>query len=335
VLTVTATLAKAQPWAARGFEAARVQVPVPGARSRGAAPAALRLVRGAPPTPPSEVAEALAAACSVDRVDLTLWRAPIDNDGLKLAEFQELKPLGLWRAAGLDTLERHTVLVDTRRRARGQTTVRREWRGTNAVVTEHAVWRQGSDGSVIVAEDIVIPDEITDVARVGMRWSLPTVFERVTWYGLGPGESYPDRRRGVQLGRFTQSVADQYVPYVMPQEHGGHADTRWGIAHTVDGWGLLVTAATPFQWNVSGYTPEQLTAATHAEDLVPDDVVTMHLDAHHRGLGTLSCGPDTLPEYRIGPGRYRFTWAARAVHLRHDDVAALARTLRAECARRH
>jgi beta-galactosidase len=103
----------------------------------------------------------------------------------------------------------------------------------------------------------------------------------------------------------------------------------------VDGWGLLVTAAAPFQWNVSRFTPEQLTAATHAEDLVPADVVTMHLDWRHRGLGTLSCGPDTLPEYRIGPGRYRWTWAARAVHLRHDDVAAIARSLRAECGRRH
>ena len=145
---------------------------------------------------------------------------------------------------------------------------------------------------------------------------------------------YPDRRRGAYLGRFTQTVAEQYVPYVMPQEHGGHADTRWGVVHGPDGWGLLVTAAEPFQWNVSMFTPEQLTAATHVEDLVPSGGVTMHLDARHRGLGTLSCGPDTLPEYRIGAGRYRFTWAATPVNVRRDDLAAIAAALRAEC-RRH
>ena len=167
-----------------------------------------------------------------------------------------------------------------------------------------------------------------------MRWTLPPIdWEQVTWYGRGPGESYPDRRRGAYLGRFTQTVAEQYVPYVMPQEHGGHADTRWGVVSTSTGWGLLVTAAEPFQWNVSMFTPEQLTAATHAEDLQPESSsgVTMHLDVRHRGLGTLSCGPDTLPEYRIGPGRHRFTWAMRPVHVRRDDVAAIARALRAAC----
>jgi beta-galactosidase len=153
----------------------------------------------------------------------------------------------------------------------------------------------------------------------------------VTWYGRGPVESYPDRRRGAYLGRFRQTVAEQYVPYVMPQEHGGHADTRWGVVHGADGWGLLVTAAEPFQWNVSGFTPEQLTRATHAEELAPAGRVTMHLDVFHRGLGTLSCGPDTLPEYRRGAGRYRFVWAARPVHVGRDDLAAVARALRAEC----
>ena len=67
---------------------------------------------------------------------------------------------------------------------------------------------------------------------------------------------------------------------------------------------------------------------------MPGGGVTMHLDAWHRGLGTLSCGPDTLPEYRIGPGRHRFTWAATPVHVGRDDLAATAAVLRARC-RRH
>ena len=158
-------------------------------------------------------------------------------------------------------------------------------------------------------------------------------FKRFAWFGLGLGESYADRRRGAYLGRYASTVADQYVPYVMPQENGGHAETRWAVVHTAAGRGLLVTAAEPFQLNVSPHTPEQLTAATHAEELTHASVTSLHLDYRHRGLGTLSCGPDTLPEYRIGPGRYRFAWAMQAVDLRRDDVAAIARGLRTELRR--
>jgi Beta galactosidase small chain. len=216
------------------------------------------------------------------------------------------------------------------------TVVERTVRGADPdlVITQRERWLHLADGGVVVAEDIVIPEGIDDLPRVGWRWTLPPEFDRVTWYGRGPVESYPDRRRGAHLGRFRSTVADQYVPYVVPQEHGGHAETRWGVVHDAEGRGLLVTAAEPFQWNVSQFTPEQLTAATHAEELVPSGVATtMHLDYRHRGLGTLSCGPDTLPEYRIGSGRYRFTWAMRPVHVKRDDLAAIARALRAECAR--
>ena len=49
-----------------------------------------------------------------------------------------------------------------------------------------------------------------------------------------------------------------------------------------------------------------LSAALHVHDLVPRDEVVVCLDHRHRGLGTGACGPDTLPRYRIGPGRYAF-----------------------------
>jgi len=332
-----------QAWAPRGFEVARVQALIPtkgrrlgpGRHPRSEVSRAVGPRRGGP----DSLDAAIEAACAVDNAQPTLWRAPTDNDGLKLAPMQELKPLGRWRAAGLDHIQVHTRLVDSRRRGPsgqgGITVVEREITGTDPdlVITQRERWRRLADGALVVAEDIVIPEGIDDVARVGWRFTLPVALEHVTWYGRGPIESYPDRARGAHLGRFTAAVLDQYVPYVMPQEHGGHAETRWGVVHEVGGRGLLVTGSVPFQWNVSRFTPEQLTAATHAEELVPVEEVVMHVDARHRGLGTMSCGPDTLPEYRIGPGRYRFTWALRPVHLRRDDVAAIARALRAECLR--
>ena len=322
VLTVILTVGRAQSWAERGFEVARVQLVLPtGRAARHSIPVASHPDAGA----------SIASMVATPR--LALWRAPTDNDGLKLADMQDLKPLGRWRAAGLDALE----CLRTETRSRGaKTVVECEWLGTDPalVITQREQWTHLPDGSVIVTEDIRVPDGIDDLGRIGLRWDLLPELDEVTWYGRGPVESYPDRRRGAYLGRFTQTVADQYVPYVVPQEHGGHADTRWGVVHDGDGRGLLVTAAEPFQWNVSQFTPEELTAATHSEELEPSRIATtMHLDYRHRGLGTLSCGPDTLPEYRFGAGRYRFTWAMRTVHVKRDDLPVIARELRAACLR--
>ncbi len=355
VLTVRFTTARELPWAPRGFEIGVVQITIP---PRGRATVA----RKATPSKGSVTVESgsittISAAGLDATVDLetgclglarrglaliesgphlALWRAPTDNDGLKLAAMQELKPLGRWRSAGLDNLSVRSVKV--RVTAHGQSaraTTVREIVGTDsdAPIVSRETMTLRADGAVLVAEDVRIPSAFVDLPRIGMRMDLPLALDRVTWYGRGPVESYPDRRRGAQIGRFTSTVADQYVPYVVPQEHGGHADTRWAVIHTAAGRGLLVVGAEPFQLNVSQFTPEQITAAPHAGDLVPADVITLHLDHRHRGLGTLSCGPDTLPEYRIGSGRYRFAWGVRAVNLHRGDVAKIARELRADLIR--
>jgi beta-galactosidase len=344
VLTVVVTVDVAEPWAPRGFEVARVQVVLPPSR-RAPRPSGHSWsdwsdTRAHPSddaygTDADEfVRWAIHGQCIPGAPVLAVWRAPTDNDGLKLAELQDLKPLGRWRAAGLDALEVRTNIVKLAGNRRpGRSVIEREHVGADVAITQREVWAHRADGSIVVREDVLVPDGIDDVPRIGIRWDLPPVaLDHVTWYGRGPVESYPDRRRGAHLGRFTQTLDEQYVPYVMPQEHGGHADTRWGVVHTAVGWGLLVTAAEPFQWNVSRWSPEQITLATHAEELEAEPgVPTMHLDFRHRGLGTLSCGPDTLPEYRIGPGRYRFTWAMRPVHVRRDPLAEIAAELRAAC----
>ncbi len=363
VLTVRFMTAGVQSWAPRGFEVGWAQVPIPGggrnrAVRRPRRRAVLRLsdtspaveidrssligLRGAgldATVDPTSGALTLAQQGTVlieDGPRLALWRAPTDNDGLKLAEMQDLKPLGRWRSAGLDALEARTTVVKVAARGRdARVSVTREIVGSDpdAPVSQRETMTVRPDGAILATEDIRIPAHFDDLPRVGLRWRLPVELDALTWYGRGPVESYPDRHRGARLGRFSSTVLDQYVPYVMPQEHGGHAETRWAVVHTAAGRGLLVIAEVPFQLNVSRYTPEQLTAATHAEELVPSDHVTLHVDVRHRGLGTLSCGPDTLPEYRIGPGRYRFAWAMQPVDVKRDDIAAIARVLRADFGR--
>jgi beta-galactosidase len=108
----------------------------------------------------------------------------------------------------------------------------------------------------------------------------------------------------------------------MPQEHGGHTDTRWFALHDGTGHGLQVIGSAPFHFSASHFTAADLTSATHDVELRPRPEIFVHVDLAHRGLGTLSCGPDTLPEYRVGPGRYRFTWTMRPF----ADLSELRRT---------
>lgn len=346
VLSLFFVTARALAWAPKGFELGYEQLPVrvaPTARpARIAGEIALersegRAVIGTEHT--VAVFDRGTGTLASLRLDdhellaagprLALWRAPTDNDGLKLAQHQELKPLGRWRATGLDALTRICAETRVQQRRTGAVviTARHELRGADerAPITQKETWTFLPSGDVLVDEDVRIPPIFTDLPRVGVGFALPAGHDRLLWYGRGPHESYPDRKRGAALGRWHGTVAEQYVPYVMPQEHGGHADTRWFVLASPAGPGLLVSAAEPFQLNASHCTPEDLTRATHAEELAFRDEVCVHLDAAHRGLGTLSCGPDTLEQYRVGPGRYRFSWWVRPIDARREDPGALAR----------
>ena len=165
---------------------------------------------------------------------------------------------------------------------------------------------------ITFAEEVRLPDRFADLPRLGMRFDLVPGFEDVEWYGRGPHECYPDRDRGAAIGRYASTVTAQHVPYVMPQEHGLHTATRWCA---LSNGTLTVRVDVPdlFMFSALHHAPEDLTAATHDVELRPRAETVVHVDHLHRGLGTASCGPDTLPQYRIKAGRHRWTW-----HLRVD-----------------
>jgi beta-galactosidase len=163
-------------------------------------------------------------------------------------------------------------------------------------------------GGVRIDEEVEIPAELTDLARVGTVLEMTAGLEQVAWFGAGPHETYPDRKRGGLLGRWQGTVTDQAVRYVRPQENGGHADVRWIELRDAGGKGLRLGFDEPRQVSATHFRAADLDATTHDVELEPVAGTVVHLDAAHRGLGTASCGPDTLPEYLVGPGTYRWSW---------------------------
>ena len=130
------------------------------------------------------------------------------------------------------------------------------------------------------------------------------------------------------VGRWHSTVTDQFVPYLVPQEHGLHLDTRWAALERDGGTdGVLIGAVNPSSLavSVSHFSDDDLWRARDLTELVPRAETIVHVDAADRGLGTLSCGPDVLPEYRVAPGRFTWRWRLRAYDPGRDDVGSLAR----------
>ena len=94
----------------------------------------------------------------------------------------------------------------------------------------------------------------------------------------------------------------------MPQEHGNHTDVRWLSLENEEA-GFVLRAENVLEFSASHLTAHDLTAAYHTYDLKPRPEVILSIDVHQRGLGTASCGPDTLERYRIGSGKYRLAYS--------------------------
>jgi beta-galactosidase len=135
--------------------------------------------------------------------------------------------------------------------------------------------------------------------------------EQLEWFGRGPWDDYPDRCASNIVATFRDTVENQYVPYILPQEHGNHSDVRRLSLTDATGFGLEVLGRPTIGFTASHFTAADLYAASHTCDLERRDDVVLSLDHAQRGLGTAACGPDTHPRYRLFAAGYRFSYVLR------------------------
>jgi len=295
-LTVRFHSAAEQPWAPKGHLVAWDQVQLRAARKRRTVTAPV-VDGGARPIDRTLVAP----------VTLTLWRAATDNDGFKLMPDLS-KRLGVggqalvrWQEAGVDRLPAEELV-------------------------QHTWTRREVDGGVEYHHDVTVPAALADLGRVGVQFALPSRFRQLRWFGRGPGENYPDRHAGSPLGIWTGAPDES--PYLVPQEFGLRTDCRWfecidpAKGHTLRVDVLSATVPVGSTTSPTGHAPvpavmhcsathftaDDLFGATTHTELSPRRELIVHLDAAHRGVGTASCGPDVLPQYRLAAGLYRFAY---------------------------
>ena len=108
---------------------------------------------------------------------------------------------------------------------------------------------------------------IDSVERLGFTWTLPEGFEKVEWFGRGPGESYPDRKEAARLGTYQTTVTEMHFPFTPPAENGGREDVRRVTFETADGARVIMRASRPFHFDAHHYTVCDLRDATHDDEI--------------------------------------------------------------------
>ena len=328
-VTFRFVLREATDWAPVGHRVAHLQLPLPGRapnRSLG------RAVR-ATPDGVLEVGRVRASVdldagvlrelaldgrnLLVDGMRLQLWRAPTDNDGLPQVPSRQSGVLPRWLELGLDRLE--PELVSTRTENATIEVVHR----VDGLLTHRHRYRLLTNGELAVENVVELSPRLRDVPRIGTVVTLVPGLERLAWFGRGPWEAYSDRLASTLVGRFEATVTDQYVPYILPQEHGHHPETRWLTLTGSGGFGLAVRGRPTIGFGASHFTAADLTAARHTNELKPRAEVVLSLDHAQRGLGTASCGPDTAERYRLLEPYYSFSYLLAPITRAPADATAM------------
>lgn len=236
---------------------------------------------------------------------LQLWRAALDNDGLKLEPGKPMKLLTTWKALGYDAIE--MTLGDIEQiGAKISFTYYGSGRKNPSDIRHTVTYTMNNTGSLHMEHYVKFGADITDVPRVGVSMAIPLQYRDVTWLGRGPWENYPDRKASAVISQYNRDVDDMYVPYIMPQENGLRCDVSGVAFDNKRGSRLLISSDDTFQFSASRFSAAELFAALHTTDLVPRDHIIVNIDHLHRGVGSASCGPDTLDEYKILGRRHRF-----------------------------
>ncbi|MFB9352821.1 glycoside hydrolase family 2 TIM barrel-domain containing protein [Streptomyces heliomycini] len=322
-------------WAEAGFEVARQQLPL-GAASPAVTPVPLSHV---PPLRHEEREKDVRItgkgfSVTVDKGSGTItsyeaegtrlitsgpvpnfWRAPTDNDRGNGQHTRNRT----WRDAGA---RRKVTGVTVR--ALGERAVEITVRGTlpttveSAYTTAYTVFGNGE----IKVDNTLHPGaaNLPYIPEVGTLLFLPRRLDRLHYYGRGPEENHWDRNTGTDVGRHTSTVADQWTPYIRPQENGNRTDVRWAALTDGRGRGLLVSGEPLLEINASHFTPEDLSAGVrHDYQLTPRDAVVLRVNHRQMGVGgDNSWGAHTHDEFKLLADRdYAYTYRLRPL----SDVA--------------
>lgn len=232
-------------------------------------------------------------------MELNIWRAPTDNDMYIKSE---------WKKAHYDqacaraydtvvTQDKTGVTIQTKMSVTAPTVQR--------LLSINAVWVIQNSGAIRMKLEVAKNVELPELPRFGLRLFLNKELEQVSYYGMGPGESYRDKHRASVHGLYQAKVRELHEDYIRPQENGSHYDCDYVLL--TDGQsGLATVCEQSFSFNASVYTQEELTEKKHNYELKESGSTILCLDYALNGIGSNSCGPGVLEKYKFNETEFGF-----------------------------
>ncbi len=233
-------------------------------------------------------------------MEWNVYRAPTDNDrGIDMK----------WVEVGYDRITVRVYQVESEPGADGGAVIACKLGIAAAAIQKFldvdALWKIDARGRIDCSLSCRRDARFPWLPRFGLRLFLPKAFNSLEYFGYGPYESYLDKHRASRLGVYAQTVSAMFENYLKPQENSSHMGCRYA-ALTDGAYSLTVSSETPFSCNVSEYTQEELTAKKHAYELEKCGDTVFCIDYKMSGVGSNSCGPELLPQYRLEETEFQF-----------------------------
>jgi beta-galactosidase len=249
------------------------------------------------------------------------WRVPIDNDnGNRMP-----RRLGDWHNAGPNRTVKTVEAEQSKPQVVRITTEASIPVGTNS--TYKTIYTVYGNGDIVI--DVTLTpegDKLPDLPRFGMQIAMPGRFNKLSWLGRGPHETYWDRKTGGALGLYSGPVNEHVHTYVRPQENGNKSDVRWMSLTDRDGVGLIAVGIPTIDVSAWPYTMQDLEKAKHIHELPQRDTITVNLDYKQMGVGgDDSWGARTHSEYTLPAKTYRYSFRLTPYAPSFGDIRNLTR----------
>ena len=232
-------------------------------------------------------------------MELNIWRAPTDNDMYIKAEWKKAHyDKAYTRAYTTEVVQgKHGVKITSHASVVAET--------VQKILDVTITWKIEAAGKIDADIAVTKDDEFPDLPRFGVRMFLDKKLSAVRYFGMGPQESYCDKHQAASHGLYRADVGDLHEDYIRPQENGSHYDCEY-VELNNSRYGIVASAEKAFSFNASYYTQEELEKKTHNYELIESDSVVFCVDYALNGIGSNSCGPVVLEQYRFDDVLFRF-----------------------------
>ena len=232
-------------------------------------------------------------------MELNIWRAPTDNDMYIKSEWKKAHyDKAYTRAYTTEVVQgKHGVKITSHASVVAET--------VQKILDVTITWKIEAAGKIDADIAVTKDDEFPDLPRFGVRMFLDKKLSAVRYFGMGPQESYCDKHQAASHGLYRADVGDLHEDYIRPQENGSHYDCEY-VELNNSRYGIVVSAENAFSFNASYYTQEELEKKTHNYELTESDSVVFCVDYALNGIGSNSCGPVVLEQYRFDDVLFRF-----------------------------